>query len=128
MLAVVLLGAAVVAVLVWFTPAAAQPGPEHAVVDYDRAYDEVDCELFESVTTAAYRETLAPTCADFEAEAQAFVDSFSAYDVVVNSTEIDGETATVLTTETWTLDGEEGSADYTYTLVNEGGWKIDALR
>jgi hypothetical protein len=103
-------------------------GPSAAVLGYDQAYAEVDCELFVSVTTDAYREAIAPTCADFETEAQAFVDNFTEYEVVIDSTSIEGASATVVTTESWVLDGQENSAEYTYTLVDdEGVWRIDAL-
>lgn len=103
-------------------------GPSTAVVGYDQAYAEVDCDLFVSVTTDTFREALAPTCADFEAEAQEFVDNFSDYEVVIDDTTIDGATATIVTTESWVLEGEENTAEYTYTLVDEGGsWKIDAI-
>lgn len=124
--ALVLAGAGVAAFLL-LTPTA-QRTPADAVLDYDRAYADVDCELYTAVTTEAYRERLAPTCADFEAEAQAFVEAFSDYEVVVESTTVDGETATVVTSESWELEGEQNSADYTYALVRvDGTWKIDAL-
>ncbi len=126
-LGVLLLAGAGTAAFLLLTPASG-PGPAEAVEAYDRAYAEVDCELFASVTTDAYREALAPTCADFEAEAQAFVDNFTEYDVAIGSTEIDGATATVTTTESWVLDGQENSAEYVYTLVADRGvWRIDDL-
>jgi hypothetical protein len=126
-LAVLGLAAAGTAAFVLLTPSAAA-GPASAVLGYDQAYAEVDCELFVAVTTDTYREALAPTCDDFETEAQAFVDSFSDYVVIIETTDIDGATATISTTESWVLEGQENTAEYLYTLVNEGGaWKIDAL-
>lgn len=104
-------------------------GPEQAVLAYDQAYAEVDCALFESVTTVGYREGFLATCEEFETEAQAFVESFSDYEVVVTGTEVTGGTAEVTTDESWVLDGEENAASYVYTLVLDGGaWKIDALQ
>lgn len=103
-------------------------GPEQAVLAYDQAYAEVDCALFESVTTVGYREGFLATCEEFETEAQAFVESFSDYEVVVTGTEITGGTAQVTTDESWVLDGEENAASYVYSLVlDEGAWRIDAL-
>lgn len=125
-----LISAGVVAALLIVAPWSSSTvrGPEQAVLDYDRAYDEVDCELFASVTTVGYRERIAPTCEAFEQDAQTFVDNFGDYEVVVESTAIDGGTATVVTTESWTLDGASNSAEYTYTLLDQGGsWRIDAL-
>jgi len=126
-LAVLLVAGGVIAALFLFAPRATG-GPADAVLAYDTAYADADCDLYVSVTTVGYRERLAPTCADFEAEARAFADHFSEYEVVVQSTEVDGSTATVVTTETWLLDGAENSAEYTYTLVDDDGtWRIDAL-
>lgn len=104
-------------------------GPEQAVLAYDQAYAEVDCALYESVTTVGYREGFLATCEEFETEAQAFVESFSDYVVVVTGTEITGSTAEVTTDESWVLDGEENAASYVYSLVlDAGAWRIDALR
>jgi len=126
-LAVLLLAGAGIAAFLLLTPTTTG-GPSTAVVGYDQAYAEVDCELFVSVTTDTFREALAPTCADFEAEAQEFVDNFSDYEVVIDDTTIDGATATIVTTESWVLEGQENTAEYTYTLVDEGGsWKIDSI-
>ena len=126
----VLAGAAIAAILV-FVPAmtgGSAAAPEDAVLAYDRAYDEVDCALYESVTTPDYRETFADSCEVFEAEARTFVDAFTDYEVEVTGSEVDGAKATVTTTETWTLEGQPGSADYVYTLVlDDGVWRIDAL-
>ena len=124
--ALVLAGAGVAAFLL-LTPTA-EAGPSAAVLGYDRAYAEVDCDLFVAVTTETYREALAPTCADFEAEAQAFVDNFTDYEIVIESTEVAGDTATIVTTESWVLDGQANSAEYTYALVRtDGTWRIDEL-
>ena len=126
-LGVLLLAGAGVAAFLLLTPPAT-PAPAVAVLDYDQAYADADCDLYFAVTTVDYRERLAPTCADFEAEARTFADAFSDYVVVVESTEIEGSAATVVTTESWVLDGQENTTSYTYTLVDDdGAWRIDAL-
>lgn len=103
-------------------------GPQDAVLSYDQAYDEADCALYQSITTPTFQEALAPTCADFEAAAQSFLDSYEEYDVAVDATEVTGGTATVTTTESWVLDGESYSQQYVYALVLDGDrWLIDSL-
>lgn len=104
-------------------------GPRETVLAYDEAYDEADCALYQSVTTTAFQEALAPTCADFEAAAQSFLESYEEYDVAVDEVDVAGDTATVTTTESWMLDGESSSQEYVYTLVRDGGsWRIDDLQ
>lgn len=126
-LGVLLLAGAGVAAFLLLAPRG-DAGPAQAVLGYDQAYAESDCDLYVAVTTVDYRERLAPTCVDFEAEARAFADNFSDYEVVVESTEFDGATATVVTTESWVLDGQQNTTQYTYTLVDDDGvWRIDAL-
>lgn len=126
-LGALLLAGAGVAVFLLISPGAGR-GPAEVVADFDRAYDEVDCGLFVSVTTTDYRESRAPTCADFETAAQEFNESFSDYEIVVDSAEIAGATATVVTTESWVVDGEQSSREYTYTMLSEvGAWRVDSL-
>lgn len=119
----------VVAVVVVFNVIlGATKGPQEVVGAYDRAFDEVDCELYLSITTEAYQESFEPTCEEFEATAQNFVDSYSDYKVTVTGTSISGDTATVNTTETYVLDGEPGTDLYVYQLVqSDGAWLIDQL-
>ncbi len=126
-LAVILL--IVVAVVIVFNVIlGAAKGPQEVVGEYDHAFDEVDCELYLSVTTESYQESFMPTCEEFEATAQNFVDSYSDYKVAVTGTTVSGDTATVTTTETYVFEGEPGTDLYTYHLVNSGGaWLIDAL-
>jgi hypothetical protein len=119
----------VVAIVVGFNVIfGAVKGPQEVVGAYDRAFDEVDCELYLSITTETYQESFMPTCEEFEATAQNFVDSYSDYTVTVTDTAVTGDTATVRTTETYVLDGEAGSDLYVYHLVqSDGAWLIDAL-
>lgn len=106
----------------------ATKGPQEVVGAYDRAFDEVDCELYLSITTEAYQESFMPTCEEFEATAQNFVDTYSDYKVTVTGTSVTGDTATVSTTETYVLDGENGTDLYVYHLVqSDGAWLIDQL-
>lgn len=103
-------------------------GPQDVVGAYDRAFDEVDCELYFSVTTEAYQESFTPTCEEFEATAQSFVEAYSDYKVTVTGSSISGDTATVETTETYVYGGESAADEYTYHLVkSDGDWLIDAL-
>ena len=102
--------------------------PQEVIGEYDRAFDEADCEIYLSITTEAYQESFEPTCEGFESVAQNFLDSYSDYKVIVTNTSVSGETATVETTETFVLDGEPGTDEYTYYLVRSGNtWLIDRL-
>jgi hypothetical protein len=117
----------VVAVIV-STVLGAVKGPQAVVGEYDRAYDEVDCDLYFSLTTEEYRESFEPTCEGFESVAQNFLDSYSEYKVTVTDTSISGDTATVQTIETFKLDGVPGTDEYTYHLIKSGNaWLINQL-
>jgi hypothetical protein len=123
---IALIGAAVMFVVVPLL--GATQGPQAVVGAYDRAFDEVDCELYLSITTPAYQESYLPDCEQFEAAAQSFVDSYSDYKVTITGTTVSGETATVGTTETYMLDDQPGADEYTYHLVKaEGSWLIDSI-
>jgi hypothetical protein len=102
--------------------------PQEVIGQYDKAFDEADCELYFSITTEAYQESFEPTCEGFESVAQNFLESYSDYKVIVTDTSVSGDTATVATTETFILDGEPGTDEYTYHLVKSGNtWLIDQL-
>jgi hypothetical protein len=97
-------------------------GPRDAVVAYDKAWQQVDCDLLQSVTTGA---VYYDDCTAFEDDASAFNDSYGDYKVTVVNTNVMMGTATVQTNETYTEDGEKYTDHYTYTLVQEdGAWKI----
>jgi hypothetical protein len=118
----------IAAAVIVSTVLGAVKGPQAVVGEYDRAYDEVDCDLYFSLTTEAYRESFEPTCEGFESVAQNFLDSYSEYKVTVTDTTISGDTATVETTETFKLDGVPGTDEYTYHLIKSGNvWLIDQL-
>jgi hypothetical protein len=102
--------------------------PQEVIGQYDKAFDEADCELYFSITTEAYQESFEPTCEGFESVAQNFLESYSDYKVTVTNTSVSGDTAIVETTETFILDGEPGTDEYTYHLVKSGNaWLIDQL-
>jgi hypothetical protein len=102
--------------------------PQEVIGQYDKAFDEADCELYFSITTEAYQESFEPTCEGFESVAQNFLDSYTDYTVTVTNTSVTGDTAIVETTETFILDGEPGADEYTYHLVRSGNvWLIDQL-
>jgi hypothetical protein len=118
----------VVAAVVISSVLGAVRAPQEVVGQYDKAFDEADCELYFSITTEAYQESFEPTCEGFESVAQNFLDSYSDYKVTVTNTSVSGDTAIVETTETFILDGEPGTDEYTYHLVKSGNaWLIDQL-
>jgi hypothetical protein len=118
----------VVAAVVISSVLGAVRAPQEVVGQYDKAFDEADCELYFSITTEAYQESFEPTCEGFESVAQNFLDSYSDYNVTVTNTSVSGDTAIVETTETFILDGEPGTDEYTYHLVKSGNaWLIDRL-
>lgn len=103
-------------------------GPGQAVTDFDTAYDTADCDLFAKSTTEAYRTDVAATCEDFKAVSADFTQHYSAYTLVITGTKIDGDTATITTSESWRYDGDPGSGTFRYDVVKvDGVWKIDGL-
>lgn len=126
-LALLVIVGVVIAILVTSILGAVR-APQEVIGQYDKAFDEADCELYFSVTTEAYQESFEPTCEGFESVAQNFLDSYSDYKVTVTNTSISGDTAIVETTETFILEGEPGADEYTYHLVKSGNaWLIDQL-
>jgi len=104
---------------------------------YDQAWQQVDCDLFLSVTTEEFRTELElPDCATFVEAAQYFADSTSDYVVEITGTSTDGDVITVATTETFlsTVDDDGQPLDeplsnedrWEYYLIDSGGaWVID---
>lgn len=126
-LALLVIVGVVVAVLVSSVIGAVR-APQEVIGQYDKAFDDADCELYFSITTEAYQESFEPTCEGFESVAQNFLESYSDYKVTVTNTSVSGDTATVETTETFILDGEPGTDEYIYRLVKSGNtWLIDQL-
>ncbi len=105
-------------------------GPLQAVEDYDQAWQNVDCDLMQGATTAAFQERNGfADCATFEATAQPFADSLGTYTVDVNSTSIENNTAVIEAEETWTdKDGGVTVYTYKYTLNKVGDtWLIESV-
>jgi hypothetical protein len=106
--------------------------PASVVSSYDRAWETVDCDLYEQITTSAAREQNGHSdCADFESDAQDFIDGTDNYLVTVTSSRVDGSTAEVRTDERYDdEDGGSGFVDhYLYTLIRSGSrWIIDGVQ
>jgi hypothetical protein len=110
---------------------AADSGPNQAVLDLDKAYTNSDCELYFSATTDEFRQTNGPVVADCDAFDQVVADfniGYSDYAVVIMSTDITGDLATVVTTESYLFEGERDSEALSYSLVKiDGTWQIDDI-
>lgn len=110
-----------------------------AVELYDEAWQDADCDAFETSTTDEFRASSGiGDCASFEAEAELFDDSVEDYEMRVDEVSSDQGTITVTTTETYltVLDDagepldtpEPMSVTFTYTVVAvDGEWAIDAI-
>lgn len=108
-----------------------------AVLLYDEAWQQVDCDKYFAATTEAFRTELElPDCATFEENAQGFADGTDEYVVTVTSVVQDADVITVSTSETYTsLVDEDGAPlespetvedlwDY-YLIESRDGWVID---
>jgi hypothetical protein len=110
-----------------------------AVELYDDAWQDADCDAYESATTEDFRETFGITdCDTFVSEAEYFDESSDAYEMRIDDVETSGDTITVSTTETFLAllddagdpldEPEHGSVEYTYSLVAvDGGWAIESI-
>lgn len=101
-----------------------------AVLDYDRAYQGLDCDLFTATTTAEYRDGM--TCEDFVDTADEFNSEVEGYTVEIRRV-FEGEAGSVIveTAEryTSTAAGDAG-AEYedllAYVMVEQdGAWLLD---
>jgi len=104
---------------------------EQTVVDFDSAFEELDCDLFEQVTDADLRDDLyAPDdydCDVWAENAKKFFDEDGDYtfDVEVQAVRVSGDRARVNTVEKWEVDGEKYSGTVIYRLERvSGGWVI----
>lgn len=104
---------------------------EQVVRDFDRAYEEVDCDLFEEVTSDDLRdEQYEPDgydCDGWEENAQSYFDEDGDYTfrVTIDEVTVTGDRARVETSERWERDGVKGSGTVTYRLERLGGrWVI----
>ena len=99
---------------------------ERAVMAFDEAYEQGDCDAFEQLTTDDVRGDILGRnydCDAFEAAATALTDGGDyAYSVSVLRTAKFDDTVVVKTRESF---GDEASERYTYLLENDGdGWVI----
>lgn len=110
-----------------------------AVMLYDDAWQEADCDKLAASTTEEFRVSLGiDDCVDFEEASASFTDSVDNYEVVVTSIDKAGDTITVSTTESYDALYDEddqpldqpvpASDQYRYVLVStDDGWVIDDL-
>lgn len=103
--------------------------PTGAVLSFHEAWDSGDCDLFEAVTTEFYRTALGPDDCDVFAERSAEQSEWG-WQVDVTDESVDGDAASVSTTESWTeSDGVEQTQVFEYSLVLVGDdWVIDDLQ
>jgi len=107
-----------------------------AVLDYDQAYQNADCDLFFAVTSERFHEEAwnFVDCDDFVEITQEFNAGVDGYGIdVVDSVRNDDGTITVSTEESYTSQNEEdlGQAyvdEYDYVLVEvDDAWVVDGI-
>jgi len=99
-------------------------GPRSAVLAYDKAWREDDCDALHSVITDP--ETY--SCDDFDSDYQSFQAGIDDYKLVIVSTNVLGDSAEVQTKESYTLDGTPQVDHYSYSLVKQDGfWRVDTI-
>ena len=103
--------------------------PESVVMQLDLAWNTSDCDLAEATMTDDYLERSdLDGCENFLEAAQIYHESYDDYSTVVDSSNVDGSTATVLTTETSVADGESEELEWAYTLVLvDDRWLVDDI-
>jgi hypothetical protein len=113
--------------------ATAQTGnPAATVLTYDRAYKEVDCELYESVTTAHFRDDASEDgydCDEWTDIAASYTTGgIYYYKVKVKSVNVVFSTATVVTDEIDNSTETTAYYDFKYSLTKPNGkWVISAI-
>ena len=120
--------ATIVAVILIVFVARTVGEPAVAVTNLNTAFDTGDCDLYLASTTADYQAGVAPDCAAFDEIVAVGEGVYDDYRTVVTDVKVDGDTATVTTTETYMeiATGEDVSGEWAYTVVNEGGdWLVD---
>ena len=127
LLFLLLIAAAVIAVIVFINSGSAA---KKVVLDFDRAYETQDCELFESVTTPGFVEDSFGYPFDCEGwrdyASTLTVNGAYQYSVVILTARENGGTAEVTTIETDNSAAEPVVYNITYYLVRTGGqWLID---
>jgi hypothetical protein len=100
------------------------------VLRFDVAYRDTDCSLFESVTTPELRDALLGEpydCSTWQSIAESLtVDGTYTYKTTVTGTQVNGDEATVSTSETFIdFDGSTSTVAFDYTLKRtDTGWVI----
>lgn len=104
---------------------------EQTVVDFDAAFEDLDCDQFEAVTHEDLRDELYEPdgydCDVWAENAEKFFDDDGDYtfDVEVQTVRVSGDRARVNTVETWEVDGEKFSGTVIYRLERvKGQWLI----
>lgn len=125
----------VVAVVVIPSFVGGSADPVATVEEFDRSYAEVDCELFQAVTTEGFRRVSQGSddagvfdCASWEEIAAEYtVDGEYRYDLEVLDATVADERAVVQTEESDLVSGDDFA--YTYTLVPDaaGDWVIESI-
>ena len=123
----VLVAVVAVGAVVLTSGGGSEADPEQAVRDYDRVFKEADCDAFNDLTTSSFRTELGlTTCDKFDANAKD--GSIATFKLTVQSSDVDGDTSSVRTRETFTSSTGEQSIDLIYSLVKDGGdWKVDGI-
>lgn len=121
----VLLIAAVVGVVALMSGGGSDP--EQAVKDYDGVFKKADCDGFKDLTTSSFRDELGlATCDKFDANAKD--GSIATFRLTVTSSEIDGDTSSVRTSETFTSSTGKQTIKLIYSLVkDDGAWKVNKI-
>ena len=105
--------------------------PAKTVLNFDRAFEQADCELLLDSTTDAFQDSFfggEVDCAAWVENAQALtVDGEYQYIVEVNGETISGDTAEVTTVETDSTSGDPVVYELVYHLVKDGSWRIDTI-
>ena len=98
--------------------------PDDVVMEFDRARDTADCDLLVAITTDLYRGEHGD-CTTYDPPSSYFAD-LVASDVGVLDTSIEGDTANIITSESYEVDGVRTSPQYVYGLVRDDGvWRIN---
>jgi hypothetical protein len=109
-----------------------QGDPAATVLKYDRAYRDVDCELYESVTTSAFRDDSSDSgynCAEWMDIAASYtIGGVYEYTVTVKSTRALFSSATVFTSEADDSGDSPATYEFQYTLNRPGDhWLISSV-
>ena len=107
------------------SPVAEPLEPGDVVLAYDRAYKEIDCELWLQVTTDAYRQHGAG-CDEFEADAPEHLRHRTDYVIEINRVSIEGAEAYVITSDAYVIGSDHYTGEQLFKLVDvDGQWRVE---